>query len=128
MAKAAVEEISEIEALDEARLQCRLQRVHAMRATEVEKSIRPGSIGYRVIFRCQDCGRVRNDVISWYNGDLLARWYDDDGYYRWVGEKLTMGDVRLETLRRLGLPLGNQVKLDDKPVKKTAKKRRLTAV
>lgn len=128
MANQAVVEVTDIEALTEAQLQCRLQRVHAMRVVEVEKSIRPGSIGYRVVFRCQDCNRVRNDVVSWYDGTLLARWYDDQGY-KWAGERLTIGDVRLETLRRLGYPIRDQVPKEPKkvPVRKTTK-RRLKAV
>jgi len=102
-----LEEVSDIERLTEEQLQCRMSRVHPFRVVDVEESRRPGSIGYRVVFQCQNCPRIRHDVIDWYTGDLLTRDYPDvTGWYKWTGEKLLVGDVRLETLRRLGFKVG----------------------
>lgn len=67
-----------------------------------EDRIRRGAVGYRIVFECQKCGRVRHDIVN-LRGDLIARWYDPDTMYIEAGYRLLINDYRLGILEQFGV-------------------------
>lgn len=86
-----------IEQLEDKFLLCRTRRNHAMHL--FTPLMEPPPWGKRLSWMCSDCGMIRHDIID-YTGGLSSRRYEQPEGYKWVGEKLTSNDLRLELLYR----------------------------
>jgi hypothetical protein len=86
-----------LDAMEESYLLCRVRHNHAMHVAGLDD----GMLGQRIEWRCGDCGMTRYDTVN-HRGDVIVRSYVQPPGYKWLGERLESGDLRMELLRRHG--------------------------